>query len=113
MKTTVLPLLLLACLSGCAHVASDDSEPQVLAAQTAHRLHQRDWELKGLTVEGRQIVIDVDTRISIRFAANGQVLGFAAVNRLSGTYSLSAEGKLNLGGIVVTRNRGPPELMEK
>ena len=116
MKTTVLPLiLLLACLGGCAHVTGNDSEPQVLNAQTAHRLHQRDWDLKGLTVEGRQIVLDVDTRITIRFAPNGQVAGVAAVNRFSGTYSLSTEGRLNWGkaGFAATRMMGPPELMEK
>jgi heat shock protein HslJ len=113
---TVLPLiLLLACLSGCANVTGSDSGPQVLDAQTAHRLYQRDWDLKGMTVEGRQIVVDVDTRITIRFAPNGQVAGLAAVNRFSGTYSLSTEGKLSWGkpGFAATRSMGPPELMEK
>lgn len=114
MKTTMLPLiLLLACLSGCAHVTGNDSEPQVLDAQTAHRLYQRDWDLKGLTVEGRPIVVDVDTRITIRFAPNGQVAGLAAVNRFSGTYSLNTEGKLSWGRFAATRMMGPPELMEK
>jgi len=116
LKTAVLPLILmLACVSGCAQVTGSAGGPQVLDAQTAHRVHQRTWDLKGLTVEGRDIVIDVDTRISVRFAQDGQVAGFAAVNRFSGTYSLSAEGKLNWGtaGFAATRNMGPPELMEK
>lgn len=114
LKTAVLPLILmLACVSGCAQVTVNDGGPQVLDAQTAHRLYQRDWDLKGLTVEGREIVIDVDTRISVRFAPDGQVAGFAAVNQFSGTYSLSAEGKLSWGGFAATRNMGPPELMEK
>ena len=115
-KTAVLALvLMLACVSGCAQLTVDDSAPQVLAAQTAHRLYQRDWDLKGLTVEGHEIVIDLDTRISIRFASDGQVVGFAAVNQFSGTYGLSAQGKLSWGktGFAVTRNTGPPELMEK
>ncbi len=106
-------ILLLACLSGCAHVTGSDSEPQVLDAQTAHRLYQRDWDLKGLTVEGRQVVMDVDTRITIRFAPGGQVAGLAAVNRFSGTYSLSTEGRLSWGRFAATRSMGPPELMEK
>lgn len=116
MPPLALPLiLLLACLSGCAHVTGNDGEPQVLDAQTAPRLYQRDWDLKGLTVEGRQIIVDVDTRITIRFAPDGQVAGFAAVNRFSGTYRLSTEGKLSWGkpAFAVTRNMGPPELMEK
>ena len=116
MKATVLPLiLLLACLSGCAHVTGNDSEPQVLDAQTAPRLYQREWDLKGLAVEGRPIVVDVDTRITIRFAPGGKVGGLAAVNRFGGDYSLSAEGKLGWGiaGFAATRMMGPPELMEK
>ncbi|OFZ87934.1 MAG: hypothetical protein A2V78_14130 [Betaproteobacteria bacterium RBG_16_64_18] len=116
LKTAVLPfILMLACVSGCAQVTVNESRPRVLDAQTAHRLYQRNWDLKGLTVEGRDIVMDVDTRISIRFAPDGQVAGFAAVNRLSGTYSVSAEGKLSWGeaGFATTRNTGPPELMEK
>lgn len=116
MKTTVLPLiLLLGWLSGCAHVTGDDREPQVLDTQTANRLHQRNWDLKGLTVDGRQVVIDVDTRITIRFAPDGKVGGLGAVNRYGGDYSLSTEGKLGWGksGFAATRMMGPPELMEK
>lgn len=116
LKTAVLPLILmLACMSGCAQLTVNDGRPQVLDAQTAHRLYQRDWDLKGLTVEGRDILIDVDTRMSVRFAPDGQVAGFAAVNQLSGTYRVSAEGKLSWGkaGFATTRNMGPPELMEK
>ena len=116
MKTVLMPLILvLACLGGCATVTSDGGEPQVLDAQSAQRLHLRDWDLKGMTVDGRQIVIDVDTRITIRFAPEGQVGGLAAVNRFSGGYTLSADGKLGWGkpGFVSTRMAGPPELMEK
>ena len=116
MKTNVLPLiLLLAWLSGCAYVTNTDGEPQVLDAQTANRLYQRNWDLKGLTVDGRQVVIDVDTRITIRFGPDGKVGGIAAVNRFGGDYSLSAEGRLGWGkaGFAATRMMGPPELMEK
>ena len=116
LKAAVLPLILiLACMSGCAQMAVNGSEPQVLNAQTAQRLYQRDWNLKGLTVEGREVVVDLDTRISVRFAPDGRVAGFAAVNQFSGSYSLSAEGKLSWGttGFAATRKLGPPELMEK
>jgi len=96
-------------------VSKDDGAARVVDVKSAHRLHQRDWDLKGLTVDGRQIVIDVDTRITIRFSSDGTVAGFAAVNRYSGTYSMGPEGKLRWGGITTTtpRNTGPPELMEK
>ena len=116
MKTLVPPLiLLLAFLGGCAQVMNSDSGPQIINAQSAQRLHLRDWDLKDLAVAGHQIVIDVDTRITVRFGADGQVMGFAAVNRLTGTYRLSADGRLTWGnaGIVTTRKAGPPELMQK
>ena len=88
---------------------------QVVSAQTAPRLHQRGWDLEGMTVEGRQIVMDVDATVTIRFDSAGQVGGLAGVNRYTGTYSLSAEGRLNWGtsGFATTRRAGPPELMEK
>jgi len=116
MKTILLPLIfLLTCLSGCAHVTGNGGAPQVLDAQSSHRLHQRDWDLKGLTVDGREIVIDVDTKITIRFAPGGQVGGLAGVNRFSGTYALGTDGRLNWGnaGFATTRKAGPPELMQK
>lgn len=113
--TASLMLLLIAFLGACAHVSSDDGAARVVDARSAHRLSQRNWDLKGLTVDGRQVVIDVDTVITIRFSPDGKVAGFAAVNRYSGTYSLSDSGKLNWGRVptVVTGNTGLPELMEK
>jgi len=108
-------ILLFAFLSGCASVTGKDSAAQILDAQTARRLHQRNWDLKALRVDGRQIVIDVDTKISIGFSPGGKVAGIAAVNRFSANYSLSADGKLSWSGvgIAATRNTGPPELMQK
>jgi heat shock protein HslJ len=116
MKTSLaLFILLLASLAGCAGMMGHDSDPQVLTAKTASKFHQREWNLRTMTVDGRQIVMDIDSRITIRFDADGQVAGFASVNRFSGTYSLSADGKLiwDKPGYVATRRAGPPELMEK
>ena len=116
MKTSVFALILLsACLGGCAGMMGADSGPQVVNAQTAKRLYQREWNLKTLTVDGGQVVMDVDARITIRFEPDGKVTGFAAVNRFTGTYSLNAEGVLGWGkpGYAATRRPGPPELMEK
>jgi heat shock protein HslJ len=119
MKIYVLPLLLmLAFLNGCAELKGklgDDSDPQVVNAQTAQKLNKREWNLKTLEVDGRQVVLDVDARITIKFEPNGQVVGFGAVNRFSGTYSLSEDGVLNWGkpAQATTRRKDPPELMEK
>ena len=116
MKTRLaLFVLLLASLAGCAGLMGHDSDPQVLTAKTASKVHQREWNLRTMTVDGRQVVMDIDSRISIRFDAGGQVTGFASVNRFSGTYSLSEDGKLiwEKPGVAATRKAGPPELMEK
>ena len=108
-------VFLLAFLGGCAQMMGNDSGPQIVNAQTAEKLHGREWDLKGLTVDGRQIVMDLEAHITISFGANGQVAGFAAVNRFTGPYALSADGKLSWGkpGFATTRKMGPPELMEK
>jgi len=114
MKASMLPfILLLTFLGGCAQVIATDSGPQVVNATTAKSLYQRDWELRGLNVDGRQVVMDLDARVSIRFEPTGQVSGIAAVNRYTGTYILSPEGTLSWGspGIAATRKAGPPELM--
>jgi len=116
MKTSVFALILLsACLGGCAGMMGDDSGPQVVNAQNAKRLYQREWNLKTLAVDGSQVVMDVDARISIRFEPDGKVTGFGAVNRFIGSYSLNAEGLLGWGkaGYASARRTGPPELMEK
>ena len=108
-------LLLLALLLGaCAPGVKPERRPQMISAQSASRLQQREWTLRELSVHGRQIVIDVDTRIVIRFGADGNVAGVAAVNRFSGGYRLGNDAKLSwAGGFTTTRMAGPPELMEK
>lgn len=115
-RNALLPILFaLAWVGGCAPMSADESRSQILDAQTARQLYQREWNLKGLTVDGRDIVVDLDTRISVRFAPDGRVAGYAAVNRFSGVYNFGGNGKLNWGtsGFATTRRMGPPELMEK
>ena len=116
MKLSILSVtVLFACLGGCAQLGGSTGAPQVVSAQTAQRLQQRGWDLEGMTIEGRQIVMDVDATMTVRFESTGQVGGVAGVNRYTGTYSLSAEGRLSWGSpaFATTRRAGPPELMEK
>jgi heat shock protein HslJ len=119
-ERTVLPgfVLLLFFIAGCAQVgqiAGTDSAPLIINAGNVQALQQREWDLRALKVDGNQMVIDVDTKITLRFQLDGQVVGLAAVNRLTGSYSFSSEGNLNWGkaGFAITRRSGPPELMEK
>lgn len=116
MKTFALvSSALLALLSGCADTAGEKSGPQIVNAGSVERLYQREWDLKGLTVDGHQVVMDVAGTITISFGPNGQVAGSGGVNRFTGTYAVSGDGKLSwtAAEFVVTRNPGPPELMEK
>ncbi|PWT73540.1 MAG: hypothetical protein C5B46_05255 [Proteobacteria bacterium] len=115
MRSFALLLIALVATAGCGQMMSKDNAPQVVNAQNAEKLYAREWDLKGLTVDGRQVVMDLEAHITLIFAANGQVAGFAAVNRFNGTYSFTTDGKLAWGkpGFAVTRKMGPPELMEK
>jgi len=116
MKTSVPQLILvLALLGGCAGVLGNDSGPQVVNAASVERLYGRDWDLKGLTVDGRQTVMDVGATMTITFGPKGHVAGFGGVNRFTGAYKLSPEGKLTWGesGFATTRKMGPPEIMDK
>jgi heat shock protein HslJ len=108
-------MLLLVCLGACGTLGGGESGSQIITAQTVKKLHQRDWDLKGLTIEGRQIVMDVDATITIRFDAEGKVGGLAGINRYTGAYSVSAEGKLGWikPGFAVTQRAGPPEVLDK
>ena len=109
-------ILLAAFLGGCTGLTMiNESAPQVITSKNVQTLHKREWTLKTLAVDGRQVVMDVDARITIRFEAGGQVFGFAAVNRFNGTYRLNEEGVLDWSrpGYAATRRAGPPELMEK
>jgi heat shock protein HslJ len=97
-------------LLGCA----TNKAPEVVTAANQQRLHQH-WELTGMTLDSRPVIMHVDARITLSFSPDGQVAGFAAVNRFAGRYQISADGKLvwSSPGFSGTRMGGPPELMEK
>ena len=116
MKASALPLTaLLLLLGGCAGLGGDDSALQMVTASTVDRLTQREWDLKGLTVDGHQVVMDVAAQLTLSFGPDGRVTGFGGVNRFGGTYEVSADGKLTWtgAGFTATRKAGPPELMDK
>ena len=107
--TVLLPAaLLVAC-------ATTSSPPTLITSENAAKLHNRQWELKSITLDGRQIVMDVQANMTLAFGADGKVTGYAAVNRFNGTCSFSPNGRLSWPGpgFITTRKAGPPELMEK
>ncbi len=100
-------------LVACATTPS--GAPTIVSSENAAKLQNRQWELKAMTLDSRDIVMDLEANLTLTFGPDGKVTGFAAVNRFNGTYSFSPDGKLSWGGpgFVTTRKAGPPELMEK
>ncbi len=113
MKTLTWTVLLLAAsLVACA---TTSSAPTLVTSENAAKLHDRKWELKSITLDGRDIVMDLEANMTLAFSPDGKVSGFGAVNRFNGSYSLGPDGRLGWPGpgFVTTRKAGPPELMEK
>lgn len=100
-------------LVACATTPS--SVPTIVSSENVAKLQTRQWELKSITLDSRDIVMDLEANMTLAFAPDGKVTGYAAVNRFNGAYSFSPDGKLSWPGpgFVTTRKAGPPELMEK
>jgi heat shock protein HslJ len=107
--TVLVPVAFLVACAGAS------SPPTLVTRASAAKLQDRQWQLKSITLDGRQVVMDVQANMTLAFGADGKVTGFAAVNRFNGTCSFGLDGKLSWSGpgFVTTRKAGPPELMEK
>jgi len=107
--TWLLPAaLLVAC-------ATKSPPPTLVTSENAAKLQNRQWELKSITLDGRQVVMDIQANMTLVFGSDGKVTGYAAVNRFNGTCSFGRDGRLSWPGpgLITTRKAGPPELMEK
>jgi heat shock protein HslJ len=111
--STWIVLLPAACLVACA--TGTREIPTVVASENVAKLQNRQWELKSITLDSRDIVMDLEANMTLAFGPDGKVTGYAAVNRFNGTYSFSPDGRLSWPGpgFITTRKAGPPELMEK
>ena len=100
-------------LVACATTPS--SAPTIVSSENVAKLQNRQWELKSMSLDSRDIVMDLEANMTLAFGPDGKVTGYAAVNRFNGTYSFSPDSKLSWPGpgFVTTRKAGPPELMEK
>ena len=100
-------------LVACATTPS--SAPTIVSSENVAKLQNRQWELKSITLDSRDIVMDLEANMTLAFGPDGKVTGYAAVNRFNGTYSFGPDGRLNWPGpgFITTRKAGPPELMEK
>jgi heat shock protein HslJ len=111
---TSLGLLALALLAGCSMMGvGKDSAPAVVTSQNLGRIEGRQWELKKLTMDSRDTLLDLDANMTLIFGPDGKATGFGSVNQFSTGYSFSPDGTLTWTRIVTTRRVGPPELMQK
>src|SRR5215510_8212210 len=106
--------LAIAVLSACAGPGKD-SGPAMVTSANLDRLVQREWLLKGITVDSQRVIMHVDATQTLQFGPDGRVIGYGGVNRFAGTYQFSPQGLLSFPapGLVTTRMAGPPEIMEK
>jgi uncharacterized protein YecT (DUF1311 family)/heat shock protein HslJ len=76
-----------------------------------------EWHLTQIMFDGAAAGLGpgADSPVSIRFDASGQATGRGPVNRFSGRYTSSADGRLSWSdaGLQTTSMAGPPEAMEK
>jgi heat shock protein HslJ len=100
-------------LIACA--TTPTSAPTIVSSENVAKLQNRQWELKSITLDSRDSVMDLEAKMTLAFGADGKVTGYAAVNQFNGLYSFSPDGKLSWpgAGLITTRKAGPPELMEQ
>lgn len=113
-------LYLLCCLaavillhSGCGGWFTRDPGPQLVVDKTAQTLHGRPWELRAITIDGNDMVMHVDSKMSPRFDADGQAGGNGGVNDFSAGYHFGDDGVLAWEGFTLKKKAGPSEFQEK
>lgn len=107
-------LLSAALLLGCTATAPKEA-PTVITSETIVKLYNRQWELRSISTDGSQPLMDMQATMTLAFGADGKATGYGSVNRFTGSYSLNPNGQLTWPGpgFATTRKAGPPELMEK
>jgi heat shock protein HslJ len=100
-------------LVACATTPS--GAPVIVSSETVAKLQNRQWELKSITLDSHDSVMDLEAKMTLAFGADGKVTGYSAVNQFNGAYSFSPDGRLSWpgAGLITTRKAGPPELMEQ
>jgi heat shock protein HslJ len=111
---TWIVLLPAALLLGCTGITGKDA-PALITSANAAQLYNRVWNLKSISTDGSQAIMDFQANITLVFGPDGKVSGFGSVNRFHGAYAFAQDGKLSWPGpgFITTRKAGPPELMEK
>ena len=103
----------LACLAGC-NTAGDETveSTSVITSENISQIVGVRWTLQKMTLNGNEYDLAGD-RPYIEFSNNGQVSGFASINRCSGSMQLDDQGRARWSPLASTRMAGPPELMQQ
>ena len=103
----------LACLAGCK-TAGDETvgSTTVITSENISQIVGVRWTLQKMTLNGNEYDLAGD-RPYIEFSNNGQVSGFASINRCSGSMQLDDQGRVRWSPLASTRMAGPPELMNQ
>ena len=103
----------LACLAGC-NTAGDETveSTSVITSENISQIVGVRWTLQKMTLNGNEYDL-AGKRPYIEFRNNGQVSGFASINRYSGSMQLDDQGGAPWSQLASTRMAGPPELMQQ
>ncbi len=95
---TALGALALSLAAGCSMMGEGkDKAPAVITSENVGRVQGKQWELKKLTIDNRDIVMDLDANMTLIFGTDGKATGFGSVNQFSTTYSFDQDAKVTLG----------------
>ncbi len=76
------------------------------------RLQNAEMRLVRLRLDGKDISIPADVKITLVFRNGGRVSGRSAVNSYGGVFTMTPDGDLTIKMTISTQMAGPPELME-
>jgi len=106
-------LLGLVCLVGCRTAGEKTvSSKTLITSENVSRIASIQWTLKEMALDGNEHHFTGE-RPFVKFGNEGEVAGFASVNRFSGSMQLDGREKIRWSPFRSTRMAGPRELMNQ
>lgn len=101
-------------LGGCAHREGAEMRWRPATPERLQALANQDLLLTRLTVKGQDVALPDQRPMTLRFVEAGRIAGKGPVNRFTGGYELSGDGRVTwpAAGLAGTRMAGPPDAME-
>jgi len=100
-------------LLGC-QTAGDETKSSrtLITSENVSQIVGTRWILKEMTIDGNEHRL-TRKRPFVQFDNDGEVSGFASVNRFSGRMQLDSQGRIRWFPLRSTRMAGPRELMDQ